>query len=152
MRKLVAILLIPFLLFGQTVGAAHVHPGATPESAAEHAARPHVHLHGHEGHSHALGHSHADFSYEESEDAGDEPRLREAVDHDADALYGAGGSVAKPRKDGSANVRTFPAVVSYLPALVTLTTLQESPSLRRWHPPDDTAKRPLYLRICFLRC
>ncbi|MCC9608775.1 hypothetical protein LOC68_08575 [Blastopirellula sp. JC732] len=72
MRRFVSILLI-FLLVGQSLAAApHWHGEETGCDTEEHAARPHVHLHGEKGHHH--------------EHASQAPEP-EPVEHDSDAVF-----------------------------------------------------------------
>lgn len=74
MRRFVSILLM-FLLVGQSLAIApHWHGDESEADATEHAARPHVHLHGESGHHH-------DPAPRPTESA------PEPVEHDSDAVF-----------------------------------------------------------------
>lgn len=73
MRRLLSLLLIPFVAFGQATWLAHSHDGVESET---HSSRPHFHLaeseHGHEHHHH--------------DHQSDFPSLEDGVDHESPSL------------------------------------------------------------------
>ena len=96
MNRFVAILLMPFLVVGnslahshgsaahpsQSQGRAHFHVGSTPQQGHEHKS----HGHSHHGHSHDHSHDHDHDQDHESDDSQPAP-LEKPVGHDSDAVY-----------------------------------------------------------------
>ena len=90
MHRLLAILLMPFFVLGNSLahshgslahqspsqGRAHFHVGSTPQHGHEH----HSHGHSHDGHSHGHDQEH------ESDDSLPAP-VKTPDDHDSDAVY-----------------------------------------------------------------
>ena len=98
MQRLVAILLIPFLVVGNSFahahgsaahlspgqGRAHIHVGSTTKHGHSHESHGHSH-HSH-GHDHGHNHGHANDQNPKRDDSKPAP-LEKTVDHESDALY-----------------------------------------------------------------
>ncbi len=95
MRCAISLLLIPMCLFGQ--GLPHSHGGSDIGEPADHAVRPHVHLHAsrpHHDHGNGVAHDHhhANAGKHHSHHRGAKkplkaPAFMAETDHDADAFY-----------------------------------------------------------------
>jgi hypothetical protein len=98
MRALITYLLIPAVFACQGFGAGHSHRGGSVDEPADHALRPHIHLHGGCCHGHRHAHqavptSHAHDGHRvvgrSARSPADTKGLIDAplADHDADAIY-----------------------------------------------------------------
>jgi len=94
MHQLVAILLIPILVVGNSF--AHSHGPAAHSPASQHRAHFHFvgaahHVHGHAAHGNDHGHSHHGEHHSHQDEHGDNGSQHEPietpVDHDSDAIY-----------------------------------------------------------------
>lgn len=145
MGRFLTLLLIPLLLLGRPVP--HSHAGSGIVSPDGHDLRPHVHLHSdHHGHHH--GHHSHDRSSHKTDDKDRKVELVPVADHDANAVYFSLGTVPVSKQSGSSLVQTL-ELIAFNPTPELLAE-QECRYLR-WHPPDFTAKLPIYLLTASLR-
>ena len=151
MHRLVAILLIPFFVVGNSL--AHSHGAAAHQSPSQ--GRAHIHVgsaqkHGHSDESH--GHSHHDHGHSHGKDhTSDDSKpapVEKSVDHESDAVYVTAAdfmvttSDRMPIEDGScAAVETYEDYFSGI-----------RPPSRLDRPPlVTTTELPLYLLHAALR-
>lgn len=90
MNRLIAILLVPFFVVGNSL--AHSHGDATHRSG--NGARAHIHIGGaaHDDHRHHGPHGHSQHHHAPEHDGGGpESMLVDPTEHDADAIYLAAG-------------------------------------------------------------
>ena len=97
MHRLIAILLIPFFVVGNSLahshgsaahqspsqGRAHIHVGSAPQHAHNHES------HGHSHHEHGHGHDHHSKTSEQKQKRDDSKPapIEKTVDHESDAVY-----------------------------------------------------------------
>ena len=151
MNQLLAILLMPFFVVGNSL--AHSHGLAAHPSPSQ--GRVHFHVgstvqHGHEhkshGHSHH-GHNHSHDQDHESDDSKPAP-VEKPVDHDSDAVYVAAADFVYTTSDPTSIEDGLYAVVEtvkdYLAAV-------RPPAIRDLRIPWTTPELPLFLLHAALR-
>ena len=138
MRQSLAFLLILLLLIGQLLCVPHSHAGTSVAEPEGHSARPHVHLHGGEHHSH----QHHDSNQAEP-DTADLPLQEGPLDHDSDGVYLSETQLcndAKPSKvERAESTAPCPAEVGSAKVSMVVSVRFEAP------PPLRNLKCPLYL-------
>lgn len=162
MRRLIALLLIPSFLLSQAAGLSHTHAGVGGGEPADHATRPHFHVHGLSGKHH---HHHGDHAEHHHRHGADHHRhgstgvppsaaLFPVAEHDADAVYAAGDVVAlsrRPSKVDSAEGRFVAPAVDSMNATGIGTDLTGSRIASSATAREQCAQGPLYLLTRSLR-
>ncbi|WP_068138662.1 hypothetical protein [Roseimaritima ulvae] len=158
MNRVVSLLLIPMFLLGQC--SAHAHGGSGVSGSETHGQRPHLHVgaisgqsqephprghqnaHGDEP-SHDHGHPHAGVEFNTANSL-----LSNHRDHDADAIYFAGGVTVSGRIDKVND--PCPVVLASMWCCDELkpSTAVDSASC---NPPDRYGNLPIYLQTASLR-
>lgn len=150
-RRIVSLILIPFVLLAQSASYGHSHPGNQP---AGHELRAHIHLNSdaeeaHHSHGHPHGphsHSHENHSHSDSPEQ-HSPQAETPFDHDSSALYLNSTDLTT----GVRSTTQFDLVflVQWLQTDDTLLPAEQSCSEPEWlvylcAPPDPAA--PLFIR------
>lgn len=146
MRYLLTLLLISSLLPGQGACVGHSHQASDVSEPDHHAARPHVHLHGHSHH----GHSHHRTTRGEP----DEPAQIPADEHDQDAVY-VSATEMLPVLRAAQYRPSFDPSLDCVGCLIAVLRSAGGHSVARWMwhgPPGDDANAALSYRNCVLRC
>lgn len=161
MHRLVAILLIPFFVVGNSLahshepaahlspsqGRAHIHVGSAPQHVNSHEAHGHSH-HGHShGHDHGKSHAHASDQNHISDNSKPAP-VEKPVDHESDAVYVSTadffGTTSARISIEVTSCAVVEAVEDYLSGIRT-NSLHDRPPLA------STTQLPLYLLFAALR-
>jgi hypothetical protein len=149
MKRLFAILLIPFFVVGNSL--AHSHGGAAHASQGQ--TRAHIHVFGASHHHHdnhdSHGHSHHSHHHDHDQDGnGCDPTPVEPGDHDSDAVFLAGADcLFTPSKRCSVDLE-FQFFNMDATGIILVAS---GPPHCSSPPPPDISELPLYLRQAALR-
>ena len=147
MNRLIAILLIPFLVVGNSL--AHSHGVAAHQSHGQ--IRAHIHLGSGSGHDHddhgSHGHSHHSHDHDHDGDNPDSTPV-EPVEHDSDAVYlVAADSLFTTSERDSFDLDSH----FFRESATCVITVDSRPPLLHIPPLSCTAELPLYLLYAALR-
>ena len=154
MRRVVALLLIPFLLANQSQSFAHTHEGTGIAEPVGHSARPHWHTRGDSDHHHVGQSPHSHHTpHHADRDVTSSKVWLPVEDHDADAMYlptamtfGLGRSATVTGSEQQAVSAWFLRTAdSAAMCCVCSRYFCDLP------PPDQAARCPLYLRNLSIR-
>lgn len=153
LRRLVALLLLPFVLLAQSAALGHAHGGREPRG---HGLRPHVHTsfaperraHDHHHHHGPAGHHH-DGDDEAGPGPHTVPEPEAPSDHDSDAFYLEKVDAVVSKRivadDGSSPASlllALPGPCEFVPARAST-----QPRSAHWNrPPPTDCSCPLYVR------
>ena len=154
-RRVVALLLLPFVLLTQSAPFSHTHGGSQP---AGHDLRPHIHLSLDSAGPDDGHHHHGPGGHHHRHDAGDDclepetlptPRPEPLSDHDSDAFYITGvDALVNDRPATDEDLTTSVYLASVGPDLFAHSWSYPPSESGYWtHPPPATARScPLYVR------
>lgn len=155
--QLLVIALIASLLGNQCLCAVHMHAGASGSEAAEHSARPHVHLGSAHKHCHGSGwHSHGPAAAKVASDRVAKKPISafdSRWDHDADAFYfGSASGADRPAARNDSGFAKERLAVHYSGAHRSCWDVASEQ--QGWRPPPEIRRSPcaLYLLHLSIRC
>lgn len=152
-RCIASLTLLGFLA-GQLAAAPHAHGAASPAQQRRHNARPHVHVGWAHAHVHRHPHAHEGDRSPQASNVGRSGKIGTVSDdHDADAVYLAGGasSLAAPR-DRHESGTTCPMELAGLDSTADCSPDQRPSAAFPLHPPDSgTPGGRLFLKLRQLR-
>lgn len=151
MNRVIPLLLIPVVVFAQSAMIGHTHQNCDIAETASHAARPHIHLRGHQHGAHVHHHDHHRNDLSDAADS-DSSHIRSATDHDADAI-----DVALLVTDGDSRPQVRQSLqgsdncIESTNGMTAITSIPQN-YRSQIEPPLIDPARPLFLRTHSLRC